>query len=92
MSKALAAFSVSTESFTGTFQANDDKVNVRSLPDETMGKVVAVLKKDQVVEATDMTMGSFTIGTLNAPWYKIKSPAGWVFGSYLIQSETSSGQ
>jgi hypothetical protein len=74
-----------TAPFSGKFTANDDKVNVRSQPDEANGQVLGQLEKGAAVEAVEATTQSYTVGGRTAPWYRIKSPEGWVFGSFLTQ-------
>lgn len=71
--------------FFGKFTVNDDRVNVRSQPDETNSQVVGQLNKDTAVEVIEATTQAYTVGDLTAPWYHIKSPDGWVFGSFLTQ-------
>ena len=82
---ALAAPPVAraTEKFFGTMVCTDNGVNVRDAPDEKSGSVVATLTKGQKVEVEEQTTDSYTIGTDTAPWYRIKEPAGWVFGAWL---------
>jgi hypothetical protein len=89
---ALAAVSVpeaakATEKFFATLVSVDDKVNVRSAPDETGGSVVTQLAKGQKVEVEEQTKESFTIDGQTAQWYRIKDPAGWVFGAWLAPEE-----
>ncbi len=72
-----------TEKFFATLVSKDDKVNVRSNPDETSGVVVAVLSKGQKVEVEEKTAQEYPIGTMKTPWYRIKEPAGWVYGGFL---------
>ena len=66
---------------------NDDNVNVRSIPDEKNGQVVAQLSTGVRVEVTEMTTQTYTVGDSTAAWFHIKSPDGWVFGSFLGQKE-----
>ncbi len=74
---------IPTEKFAAVFTANDDGVNVLSVPDETAGSIVATLQKGRTVESVERTTQSYIIGTLSAPWFKIKNPEGWVFGISL---------
>lgn len=69
--------------FAATLVINDDNVNVRAAPDEINGQVVAQLSRGATVEVLEATTQSYTIGSLTGPWYKIKSPEGWVFGPFL---------
>jgi hypothetical protein len=71
----------------GMYVVNFDKVNVRAAPDEVNGRVVAQLDKGAVVEVTEMTTDSYTIGANTAPWFRIADPDGWVFGASLVQQE-----
>ncbi len=82
---AVAAPAVTRETipFVATMVATDNNVNVRSAPDETSGAVVATLTKGQTVQVEEQTTESFTIGADTSPWYRIKEPAGWVFGVWL---------
>jgi hypothetical protein len=72
-----------TAPFSGQFAVIDDNVNVRAAPDEKNGQVVGRLDRDAVVDVVEKTTESYTIGDQTAPWYRIKDPAGWVFGSFL---------
>jgi hypothetical protein len=81
------AISPATEKFFATLVSTDDKVNVRDTPDATAGSVVSQLVKGQKVEVEEQTKDSFTIDDKTAPWYRIKDPAGWVFGAWLAPEE-----
>jgi hypothetical protein len=85
--EALAALTASstraTERFFATLVASSDKVNVRSEPNESTGAVVGQLAAGQEVEAEEKTVESYTIGEQNASWYRIREPAGWVYGAFL---------
>jgi hypothetical protein len=76
-----------TEAFSASLVVNDENVNVRSVPDEKTGSVVAHLSKGRTVDVVEKTVDSYTIESetapLHAPWYRIREPAGWVFGTYL---------
>jgi hypothetical protein len=74
---------IPTEKFEAVFTTNDDGINVLSVPDETEGSVVAALQKGRTVESVERTTQSYIIGSLSAPWYRIKNPEGWVFGISL---------
>ncbi len=71
----------------GTFVVNDDDVNIRSIPDEKSGQVVGKLAKGAKVDVSEKTSQTYTVGDSTAPWYHIKSPDGWVFGSFLDSAE-----
>jgi hypothetical protein len=81
------AVTVETEKFFATLVSVDDKVNVRSAPDTATGSVVTELSKGQKVEVEEQTKASATIDGQTAPWYRIKEPAGWVFGAFLAPEE-----
>jgi hypothetical protein len=72
-----------TEKFFASMVSTADAVNVRDTPDENAGKVIGTLSSGQAVDVEEMTSESFTIKDQTAPWYKIKEPAGWVFGAFL---------
>lgn len=72
-----------TKAFSGAFVLNDDKVNVRDLPNEKGSKVVATLEKGRSVTVVEVTAESYTVDGVSAPWYKLAEPSGWVFGSFL---------
>jgi hypothetical protein len=67
----------------GTFEVGADKVDVRISPDEKNGRVVSQLNAGRQVEVLEETLDAYTIGGESACWYRIKLPAGWVFGAYL---------
>ncbi len=67
----------------GVYVVNDNNVNVRAAPDETNGSVIGKLDKGTEVEVVEATTQAYTIGSLTAAWYRIKDPAGWVYGSFL---------
>jgi hypothetical protein len=72
-----------TEAASGTMVTAEDAVNVYDAPDQKTGKVLATLAKGQSVELQEKTTDNATIGDRSAPWYRIKDPAGWVFGASL---------
>lgn len=72
-----------TKPASGTFLVNDNKVNVRDVPNEKGSKVVGSLEKGVSVEVVETTAESYTIEGKTAPWYRLASPDGWVFGSFL---------
>jgi len=72
-----------TEPASGSMTASEDTVNVYDAPDEKTGKPVASLKNGQKVDVQEKTADSASIGGRSAPWYRIKDPAGWVFGASL---------
>jgi hypothetical protein len=76
-----------TEKFFATMTCTDNAVNVRDAPGEKAGAVVATLTKGQTVAVEEQTTESYTIGTDTAPWYRIREPAGWVFGAWLGPEE-----
>lgn len=71
----------------GKFIVNDDNVNVRALPDEANGEVVAQLSKDTAVETVEATARAYTVAGQTGLWYRIVEPAGWVFGVFLDPAE-----
>jgi hypothetical protein len=75
---------IPTEELTASFVTGDDGINVLSLPDETAGTIVETLPKGRTVDVIEKTSRSYTIGSLSAPWYRIKNPEGWIFGVSLI--------
>ncbi len=85
--EALTALTASstraTERFFATLAASNDSVNVRSEPNENTGTVVAKLSAGQQVEVEEKTVESYTIGEQSASWYRIREPAGWVYGAFL---------
>jgi hypothetical protein len=88
VAKLLAALEspnagLSTEPFAAILEASVQEADVYSLPDEEIGNIVRTLKKGEAVHVVEKTVENFTIGQMNAPWYKIDDPAGWVFGGYL---------
>jgi uncharacterized protein YgiM (DUF1202 family) len=89
---ALAALTApapvkATEKFFATMVSTSDAVNVRDAPDEATGKVLATLSKGQKVDVEEKTSDSYAVKDQNAPWYKVKNPAGWVFGAFLQAEE-----
>jgi hypothetical protein len=72
-----------TTPMAGLFTVNDDNVNVRAQPDEVGGQVVAQMNKGSKVEVLEATTQTYTVGGQSAAWYRIKDPAGWIFGSFL---------
>jgi hypothetical protein len=80
---AAGSASKPTVAASGRYLVNDDNVNVRAAPDEVGGAVVGKLGKGAEVEVVEATAQSYAIAGLNAPWYRIKEPAGWVYGSFL---------
>jgi hypothetical protein len=81
-----AAAESAVVSMTATFVTNQEKVNVLSAPDDASASVVATLAKGQSVDAVEKTAESSRIGSLSAPWYRIKDPPGWVFGTFLSET------
>ncbi len=79
--------SLATEKFFASMFSTSDNVNVRDAPDESAGKVVASLKTGQAVEIEEKTTEEYTVQDRTAPWYRIKEPAGWVFGGWLATEE-----
>jgi hypothetical protein len=75
------------ESASGSMQASEDAVNVYDAPDEKTGKPLASLSKNQKVDVIEKTAESASIGGRSAPWYRIKDPAGWVFGASLSPAQ-----
>ena len=75
-----------TMAATGFFTVNDNNVNVRAQPDEVNGQVLSQLSKGTQVEILEVTVQTYTIGGLTGQWYRIKDPAGWVFGPFLTGS------
>ena len=53
--------------------------------------MVGKLAKGRSVVAVERTKQSYALGALNAPWYRIKEPEGWVFGVFLAPKEGGSG-
>lgn len=72
-----------TESAAGVMVTSQDGVSLYDAPDEKTGKILATLPKGRNVDVLEKTTDSFTIGGNNAPWFRIKEPAGWVFGASL---------
>jgi hypothetical protein len=72
-----------TMAVSGVYTVNDNNVNLRATPDEINGQVVTQLSKGAQVEVLEVTVQSYTIGGLTGQWYRIKEPAGWVFGPFL---------
>jgi hypothetical protein len=63
---------------------NDDRVNVRDLPDTITGKIIGQLNEDDEVVVSEQTSATYTIEGRSARWYHIMEPYnGWVFGIYL---------
>jgi SH3-like domain-containing protein len=71
----------------GFFTVNDNNVNVRAQPDEVNGQVVAQLSNGAKVEVVEASTQTYTVGGQTAAWYRIKEPAGWVFGSFLSPAQ-----
>ncbi|MDC7125934.1 MAG: SH3 domain-containing protein [Spirochaetales bacterium] len=66
--------------------ANDgtgEMINVRNFPLVNGSSVVAQLNPGEPVFITEATVKNFTIGAISDKWYKISSPEGWVFGSFI---------
>jgi len=77
------AVEIPKEKFAAVFITNEDGINVLSVPDETAGIIVETLQKGRTVESVEKTTQSYVIGSLSAPWYRIKNPEGWIFGVAL---------
>jgi hypothetical protein len=84
---AVGAGDKKTTAATGFFVVNDNKVNVRATPDEKAGAVLTQVNKDQKVEVIEVTDQMYTIDGVTAFWYRLKDPAGWVFGSFLAPAQ-----
>jgi hypothetical protein len=80
---ALGAISKPTAKASGTYSVNADKVNVRVSPDEKNGQVIGQVNQYDPVDVLEKTVDSYTINNQTAPWYRIKDPAGWVFGAFI---------
>lgn len=72
-----------TEPAAGVMVTSADGVSVFDAPDEKMGKLVSTLPKGRNVDILEKTVDSFAVGGNNAPWFRIREPAGWVFGASL---------
>jgi hypothetical protein len=64
-------------------RVSGDAAKVFDAPDADAGKVLATLPRGQQVQTEEVTVQSFTVGGQTAPWYRIRDPAGWVFGGVL---------
>ena len=75
-----------TESFTWSGELNDDQVNVRTDPDETLNNVVGQLNYADVVSIIEKTVQQYTIGDYTDYWYKIEKDdiEGWIFGQFIM--------
>ena len=60
-----------------------DKVRVRDYPYEEGTTIVSTLNTGAEVEILERTLSIYTIGENSAPWYRIASPEGWVFGAFV---------
>jgi SH3-like domain-containing protein len=78
-----ASSSRPTAADSGVYIVNDSNVNVRSQPDEVNGQVLTQLNAGAQVEVLESTVKEYAVGGASAKWYRIKDPAGWVFGSFL---------
>jgi hypothetical protein len=76
-----------TEPAAGTMVTGDDAVKVYDAPDENTAKLLTTLPKGLKVDIEERTTDSYTIGDRSAPWYRLKDPPGWVFGSSLTAKE-----
>lgn len=72
-----------TKPAVGTFTINDNNVNVRATPDEKNGQVLSQLSLGYAVEVLEVTAQTYTVGGMTGYWYRLKEPAGWVFGTFL---------
>ena len=72
-----------TEPAAGTMVTRAEAVSVFDAADEKTGKLLATLPKGQNVDIIEKTTESFAIGGDSAPWFRIREPAGWVFGAFL---------
>lgn len=72
-----------TEAFLATGTIIGDNVRVRNLPNEVGTEVLATLSTGATVAIIEKTVSSYTIGSDTAPWFKISSPEGWVFGGFI---------
>lgn len=61
-------------------------LNLRDAPDLASGKVVGQLAKGTRVEVVEMSYLIFPVQGMRAAWFRIKQPAGWVYGYYLDPS------
>jgi hypothetical protein len=77
---------IPTEKLVAEFLTREEGVNVLTLPGEA-GTVIATLPKGRTVASLERTLASYTIGSLIAPWYRIKDPEGWVFGVSLLRKQ-----
>jgi hypothetical protein len=81
--QAGAGSAPSTVAVTGSMVITEDAVSVYDAPDPATGAIIGVLSKGQIVEVRKKTVGTFTLGDATAPWFRILSPPGWVFGGSL---------
>lgn len=72
-----------TEPATGVMVTQDDGVSVYDAPDDQTGKLLTTLPRGQNVDVLEKTTDTFVIGGSSAPWFRIREPAGWVFGASL---------
>jgi uncharacterized protein YgiM (DUF1202 family) len=86
-SKLSPAPAKATQPASGSFVVNDDNVNLRASPDEVSGQVLSSLSRGAKVEVLEVTSQKYSVGGVEAPWYKIKAPEGWVFGAFLSPAE-----
>ncbi|WP_028972446.1 SH3 domain-containing protein [Spirochaeta cellobiosiphila] len=73
----------SSEPFAAFGSINDDNVNVRSTPDETLDNVISVTSNGTSITITERTKSQFTIGGDTDYWYKADELNGWVFGTFV---------
>jgi uncharacterized protein YgiM (DUF1202 family) len=72
-----------TEPAAAVMVTSDDKASVYDAPDEKTGKLLATLPKGQKVDVLEKTTDTYAIGEKSAPWYRVREPAGWLFGASL---------
>jgi uncharacterized protein YgiM (DUF1202 family) len=67
----------------GSYIVNTSELNVRDSPDTLSGKVIGRVTKGSKVEVIEMTALLYPVQSMRAAWFRIKKPAGWIYGYYL---------
>jgi hypothetical protein len=80
---AVGQTGINTLPAAGSYIVNTTELNVRDSPDLATGKVIGRVTKGVKVEVIEMTALLYPVQNMRAAWFRIKNPAGWIYGYYL---------
>jgi hypothetical protein len=83
--EAVVATGRAYEETIGNFLVSGSGATVYSVPSEVDSEVVITLVADRAVEVTARTTMEYTLNGVSGRWYRLKNPAGWVFGAELTE-------